>query len=316
MNGYHPLVNVRARPSPVLPAPPPDAAAALDWTLIQTFVALHDAGSLGRAATVLGVSQPTLSRRLAALEASLGQSLFERTTRGLRLTPAGAALRMPAERMREQAAQLRLAAQRHERTLAGTVRITASEAMMNSVLLPILRQLRREQPRIQIELVPSDTTEDLLQREADIAVRMFRPTQPSLTVRRMADMPLGLYASRSYVDTYGLPSRDAMNDHHWIGLDRGDAVLAGFASAGNPVPREFFGIRSDSSVLNWNAVCAGLGIGAGLQRVAERTPGIVRVMPDVQIPPLPVWLAAHRELRGTPRMRTVFDALARGLARG
>jgi DNA-binding transcriptional LysR family regulator len=299
-----------------LAAPDPAAGAALDWTLVQTFVALVEAGSLGRAAAVLGTSQPTLSRRLAALEAGLGQSLFERTARGLRLTPAGQALRGPAERMREQAAQLRLAAQRHERTLAGTVRITASEAVSNFVLLPLLLQLRRERPEIQVELVPSDTVEDLLQREADIAVRMFRPTQPSLTVRRMADMPLGLYASRGYLDEHGAPTRDTLHRHQWVGLDRADAMLAGFAAAGNPVPREFFGFRSDSSVLTWNAVCAGLGLGVGLQRVAERTPQVLRVLHDVRIAPLPVWLAAHRELRGTPRMRMVFDALARGLAGG
>lgn len=267
-----------------------------------------------RAAARLGTSQPTLSRRLAALEAELGQPLFERTARGLRLTPAGQALRDPAERMREQAEQLRLAAQRHERTIAGTVRITASEAVSNFVLLPVLGRLRAERPEIQVELVPSDTAEDLLRREADIAVRMFRPTQPSLTARRMADMPLALYASRGYVDEHGPPTRATMHAHRWIGQDRADAMLAGFAAAGNPVPREFFGFRSDSSVLTWNAVCAGLGIGAGLQRVAERTPGVVRVLHDVRIAPLPVWLAAHRELRGTPRMRVVFDALARELA--
>jgi DNA-binding transcriptional LysR family regulator len=289
-------------------------ADALDWSLVQTFVALHEAGSLGRAAERLGLSQPTLSRRLAELEAGLGQALFERTARGLRLTAAGQALREPAERMRAEALRLRLAAQHHERSLAGTVRVTASEAVSNFVLLPVIRRLRQAQPQIQIELVPSDTAEDLLQRDADIAVRMFRPTQPSLTVRRMADMPLGVYASRAYIEERGLPTRDTMDGHDWIGMDRGEALLKGFAAAGRPVPREFFGLRCDSSVLNWNAVCAGLGIGVGLQAVAARTPGVVRVLHELAVPSLPVWLAVHRELRGTPRLRVVFDVLADALA--
>jgi DNA-binding transcriptional LysR family regulator len=307
VNRYHSSVNA----SSALPAPP----APLDWSLVQVFLALCESGSMGRASIGLGISQPTLSRRLAALEAALGQPLFERTARGLAPTPAGRALRAPAERMREQATQLALAAGHHERTLAGTVRITASQVVSTFVLLPILRELRARRPQIQIELVPTDSVEDLLQRHADIAVRMVRPTQASLIVRRMADMPLGLYAHRDYLAGRGRPTRDALAAHEWIGLDRSDAVLRGFAAAGTVVPREFFGFRCDSSVVGWSAVCAGLGIGVGLQAVAAATPGIVRVLEDVTVPPLQTWLAVHRELRGTPRLRAVFDALAQALAR-
>ena len=304
---YHSLMNnTGARPN---------SPEHLDWGLVQLFLALCDSGSMGRASVSLGLSQPTLSRRLADLEAALGQALFERTARGLVPTPAGLALRAPALRMREQAGVLTLVAGHHERSHAGTVRITASEAVSNFVLLPVLRELREKQPQIQIELVPTDAVEDLLQRHADIAVRMVRPTQPSLIVRRMADMPLGLYAHQDYVDRRGAPTLATMAAHEWIGLDRSDAMLRGFAASGNAVPREFFGFRCDSSVVTWSAVCAGLGIGVGLQAVAASTPGIVRVLKEVAIPPLPTWLAVHRELRGTPRLRVVFDALAQSLAR-
>ena len=291
----------------------PNSPEPLDWNLVQLFLALCDSGSMGRASAGLGISQPTLSRRLADLESVLGQALFERTARGLLLTPAGQALRVPAQRMREQAGLLTLVASHHERTLAGTVRITASEAVSNFVLLPVLRDLRMKLPQIQIELVPSDTVEDLLQRHADIAIRMLRPVQASLIVRRMADMPLGLYAHKDYVDRCGAPSRTTAEAHEWIGLDRADTMIRGFAASGIAVPREFFGFRCDSSVLTWNAVCAGMGIGAGLQAVAARTPDIVHVLKEVAIPPLPTWLAVHRELRGTPRLRVVFDALAQAL---
>ena len=305
MNRYHSPMN-GSDPSRL----PPEH---LDWGLVQTFLLLCDAGSLSRAAAGLSISQPTLSRRLAELETTLGHALFERTARGLVLTPAGQALCAPAQRMREQATNLARVAEQHGRTVAGTVRITASQAVSQFVLLPILRGLRDKQPQIQIELVPSDVVEDLLQRQADIAIRMVRPSQPSLIARRMADMALGLYAQQGYIDRHGLPTVATMAQHDWIGLDRSDAMLRGFAAAGNEVTREFFGFRCDSSVLTWGAVCAGLGIGVGLQAVAQRTPDIVRVLPQINIPPLPTWLAVHRELRGTPRLRFVFDALAQAL---
>ena len=305
MKSYHSLVNTSITDT--------KSPEVLDWRLVQLFLALCNSGSMGRASARLGISQPTLSRRLAELEAAVGQALFERTARGLVPTPAGRALQVPAQRMGEQAALLTLVAEHHERTLAGTVRITASEAVSNFVLLPILRELRAKQPQIQIELVPSDAIEDLLQRHADIAIRMLRPTQASLIVRRMADMPLGLYAHKDYIDRLGAPTQATLTAHEWIGLDRSDAMLRGFAASGNAVSREFFGFRCDSSVVTWGAVCAGLGIGVGLQAIASNTPGIVRVLKEVVIPPLPTWLAVHRELRGTPRLRVVFDALAQAL---
>jgi DNA-binding transcriptional LysR family regulator len=307
MNGYHLSMN-----------DVPTGAVrldGLDWSLVQVFLALLDAGSLGRAAQGLGLSQPTLSRRLSALEDALGQPLFERRARGLAPTAAALAVREPALAMRAQAQRLALAAEGHSRALAGTVRLTASQSVSSFVLLPVLRGLRQAHPQIQIELVASDAEEDLLARDADIAVRMYRPRQSSLTVRRLADMPLGLFAHRDYLARRGPVDAADLAAHDWIGLDRSPALLDGFAAAGHPVPRSFFGLRCDSSVVGWQAVCQGLGIGVGLAAVAARTPGIVRVLPDIEVPPLQTWLAAHRELRGTPRLRIVWQALADALGR-
>lgn len=306
MNGYHSGMNDR----PIATR----GTETLDWGLVQQFLDVAEAGSLGRAALALGLSQPTLSRRIAELEAVLGQALFERTSRGLTLTQAGQALRQPALAMREQAQRLCRAADHHARTVVGTVRITASEAVSAYVLLPCLRTLRQIHPGIQIEVVPSDVEEDLLARRADIAVRMYRPTQSSLVVRRLADMPLGLYAHRDYLARRGRPTRSNMDEHEWIGLDRADAMLRGFAAAGHPVTREFFGLRCDSSVLTWQAVVTGCGVGVGLRAVGDSAPGVVRVLEDVHIAPMPAWLAVHRELRGSARLRVVFDALAHALS--
>ena len=286
-----------------------------DWALLRSFLEVASAGSLSRAAAVLGSSQPTLSRQIAQLEAHLGQSLFERTTRGLRLTEAGAALRAPAERMREQAQQLAMVAAGRAQTLAGTVRITASEIVSAHVLPELLRQLRDTHPEIQIELVASNTLENLLEREADIALRMLRPTQTALVARRLADQPLGFYAHRDYVQTHGKPSATNLLQHQWVGYDRSDQLLRGFHEAGFKLTREFFGFRCDNQIVAWHAVLAGLGIGVCLKRVAALVPELVRVLPTVPLAPLPMWITAHRELRGTPRLKLVFDTLAAALAR-
>jgi DNA-binding transcriptional LysR family regulator len=287
-----------------------NALHSIGWHLLQIFLIVSEQGSLGRAAAVLGSSQPTLSRRLAELESALGQALFERSPRGLAPTPAGRALLEPAREMGAQLARVRVAMDRHARTLAGTVRLTASRMMSHYVVLPALRALREQHPEIQIELVPDDGVADLLQREADIAVRMFRPRESGLIARRLADVPLGLYAHHDYLARHGPVTRANMAAHRWIGMDRSDEMLRGFAQAGSPVTREFFGLRTDDSVLGWQAVCDGLGVGVGLQQVAARTPGVTRVLADTALPAMQSWLVVHRELRGTARLRTVFDALA------
>ncbi|HOB67574.1 LysR family transcriptional regulator [Ottowia sp.] len=290
-------------------AMPAAALTALDWRLLQTFLAAAEAGSLGRAAVALGESQPTLSRRVAELEAALGQPLFERSPRGLAPTPVGRTLLGHARRMQQQVAHMTLAVERQARTLAGTVRITASDLVSQCLLLPALRPLRDAHPEIQIELAPGDDVADLLRRQADIALRMFRPREPALIARRLADLPVGLYAHRDYLARHGLVSLQTLSRHHWIGPDRGEQMLRGFAQAGHAVTRDFFAIRTDHSALAWQAVCHGLGVGAGLCQVAAQTPDLVRVLPDVAVAPMACWLVVHRELRGTPRLRVVADAL-------
>ena len=147
-----------------------------------------------------------------------------------------------------------------------------------------------------------------------MALRMARPRQTALVAHKLADLPLGLYAHRDYVEAHGEPSVATIDRHHWIGLDRSDQVLRGFRAAGFKVSRGFFGFRCDNQIVAWQAVIAGLGIGVGLQRVAQQTPSLVQVLREVAVPALPMWLTAHRELQGTPRLKVVFDMLAKALA--
>ena len=157
--------------------------ASPDWTLYRSYLAVAETGSLSAAARRLNLSQPTLGRPIADLEAALSTSLFTRIPQGLRLTDAGTLLLPAARQMRDAAAHIALLAAGRSETLTGTVRLTASRVVSHYLLPPILADLRHKEPGIDIELVPSDSTENLLFREADITLRMYRPTQLDTVTR-------------------------------------------------------------------------------------------------------------------------------------
>lgn len=286
----------------------------LDWTLLQSFSAVAETGSLSAAARKLGQSQPTLGRHIRALEAALGVELFTRGPRGLIPTAAARGLIGPAEQMRAAAARLQLAAEGQEAGLAGTVRVTASSVVSHFVLPPILAALRRAHPEIQIELVPSDSSENLLFREADIALRMYRPTQLDLVAAHVCDLEMGLYAATGFLDRVGRPQtvEEAMR-LDFVGFDADDAIIRFMRATGFEVGRAFFGIRSDDQAAYWQLVRAGCGIGGMQVLIGEAEPGVERVLPDLELPTLPVWLATPTALRHSPRIRLVWDRLAEGL---
>ena len=283
---------------------------APDWTVLRSFLAVADAGSLSGAARALGQSQPTLGRHIASLEASLNLALFTRTARGFALSGAGADLLPHARAMKAAAQALSLAAAGRDADISGTVRITASQIMATYILPTMLADLRQREPQIDIELVSSDTTENLLFREADIAVRMYRPTQLDLITLHLADIPLGLYAAKSYLDRVGRPTTtDGVLALDLIGFDRSDVMLQMLRGLGIPRLREDFPLRCDDQVVYWNLVRAGCGIGGMQCQVADADPVVERVAPFVTLPSLPVWLTAPEALRQTPRIRRVFDHL-------
>ncbi len=288
-------------------------ADELDWSLLRTFLAVAEHGSLSKAAQETQASQPTLTRQLAALEAEAGAALFERSGRGMVPTAAGRALLEPARRVREAVAGAVKALAARAGDEGGTVRISASELVAAHVLPAILARLRHAHPEIQIELVPTNRVDNLLEREADIAVRMAEPAQGSLITRRVGHCALGFYAHRSYVERFGLPQPDGQQMHHWIGLDKSMMLVNGFRQGGIAVDREFFGFRCDSQLVGWEAVRAGLGIGMGLRQVGDACNELVRVLPQVQLPQLPMWLTAHRELKDSAPLRRTFDHLAEAL---
>jgi DNA-binding transcriptional LysR family regulator len=241
--------------------------------------------------------------------------LFERTGAGLVLTPTGVTLYEQARAMEEASLRLSLAAAGQGEVIAGPIRITASEVMSALVLPELLTQLRALEPSISIELLASDQTDNLLQREADIAVRMFRPTQTELVARMVGKVSLGMYAAPAYLARSGMPQH--MQDllgHTVIGDDRSSQILEGFRSAGLEVNRHFFAFRCDSRLVQWRMVLAGFGVGFMQRNVGDVEAGAVAVLTDVVLPELPIWLTAHAELRTSRRIRRVYDFLAAALA--
>lgn len=288
--------------------------ATFDWSLVSTFVAVLEAGSVMGAARQLGTPQPTLSRRLAELERQLGAPLFERTGRGLAPTAAALAIAASARRMQHEAGQLAAALAGQRDTATGTVRVTTSEVAAAYLLPPVVAALRHEAPGLAVELAASNQVENLLRREADIAVRMVRPRQASLVVRKLGEVPVVACAHQRYLARAGTPrTLDELIRHALVGYDRDDTIVRGFARFGYPLPREAFSPRTDNQLVYCQLVAAGAGIGFLARYSLAHLPGVVEILPALSIPPLPCYLAVHREIRSHGIVRRVYDALARHL---
>ncbi|MFW2543127.1 LysR family transcriptional regulator [Primorskyibacter sp. 2E107] len=291
-----------------------DVLAKLDWSLIQSFLAVADGGSLSEAARRLGTSQPTVGRQVQRIEEHLGLTLFDRRARGLSLTEAGRALLPHAQAMAEGMRALSLTAAGRSDALCGPVRITASVFTAHHHLPPILAKLRREEPEISVELAPSDTSDNLLYREADIAVRMYRTEQLDIVTKHLGELRLGIYAAKSYLTLKGRPQSFAeVWDMDLVGYDRSDLLLRGMRDFGLEATREWFATRCDHHAVYWELVRAGCGVGFAQACLGDSDPTVERLFPEVPLPSLPVWLAAHEAMRTTPRIRRVWNALEEGL---
>jgi len=284
------------------------------WELYRTFLEVVRDGSLSGAARRLSLTQPTVGRHIDALETSLGLALFSRSPQGLKATPAALELVSYAETMAAASAALRRTASGGAKADRGTVRITASEMIGCEVLPPILSSFRDSHGGITIELAVNNRNEDLLRRDADIAIRMVRPKQKSLLARRIGKSPIGFYAHRSYLEKYGLPKQIAeLSKHCLIGFDRDSFPLRSLGALPVPLTRDLFGFRCDSDPAQFSALKAGVGIGGCQHNIARRYPELVPVLSKVLRFELEVWVAMHEDMRSTGRVRLMFDHLAAGL---
>lgn len=289
----------------------------LDWNQLRAFLETAETGSLSAAARKLGLTQPTLSRQVAAIEQRLGVTLFERVGKSIVLTDTGLDLLEHARAMGSAAEDLALAATGRSQAAEGVVSISSTDVVAAYLLPRAIQRIRQAAPRVVVEVVSSNALSDLRRREADIAIRHVSPDQPDLIARRLREATAGFYASEAWVEKNGHPrTAEEAVAHDFIGFDRTDRYLEHLRAHGLPLTNANFPLYSASSVTTWALVQQGLGIGTMMDDVARMTPGVVRVLDALDPVRFPIWLVTHRELRTARRIRVVFDLLAEHLSEG
>lgn len=284
------------------------------WDHYRTLLAVLRHGSLSAAARDLGLTQPTVGRHIDALEQASGAPLFLRTQQGLLPTETARQMRVHAETMAATVASLARMASGSAATVSGTVRISASEVIGIEVLPPMLAALQDAHPDLSIELSLSDAVEDLLQQEADIAVRMVEPAQGALVSRRIGRIPLGFFAHRRYLENHGTPEiQGDLAAHRLIGFDRQLTYVRAILKHRPDLADIRFSLRTDSNLAQLAAIRAGGGIGMCQLALGRRDPDLVEVLPGALDLSLETFVVMHENLKTAPRCRATFDALVKGL---
>ncbi|CAN7671492.1 LysR family transcriptional regulator [Cupriavidus necator] len=285
-----------------------------DWEWYRAFLHVLETGSLSAAGRAMGLTQPTVGRHIDSLEAALGLKLFTRSFEGFAPTDAAHELKPYAAGIAATAAAMRRVASGHGAGVRGTVRLSASEVIGVEVLPPILAALHNEHPELEIELVLSNQADDLLRREADIAVRMFRPEQAALVATRVGGIELGLHAHESYLASRGVPKSLAdLSRFALIGFDQENAFIRRLQARFKAFSRDALAFRANSDLAQLGAIRAGFGIGVCQSALAARDPRLVRVLSNQFSMTMDTWVAMHEDLRESARCAVTFAALAAGL---
>ncbi|WP_211316896.1 LysR family transcriptional regulator [Arenicella xantha] len=287
-----------------------------DWNHARAFLVTAEQGSLSAAARVLGLTQPTLGRQVNALERELDVTLFERVGRGLTLTQSGLYLLEHVTSMGMAAEHVSLAAMGQSQSVSGTVCISVGEIYGSLVMPKIVKKIKDEEPGITIEIVASNETSDLQKREADIAVRAFRPTQTELITKKIKEMSGTFYATPSYLKTLGpINTVQELGRASFVSLGSRETYLKAMAGFGLTLTDENISVLCENHIVHWEMTKIGLGIGVAPQDIGDTEPLVQRVIPDFDLVQFPIWLTTHRELRTSKKIRLVFDLLAEALAR-
>lgn len=291
-------------------------AVKFDWNKARAFLVTAEEGSLSAAARALGMAQPTLGRQVDGLEQELGVALFERVGRGLTLTPSGTELLEHVREMGDAAGRVSRAALGQSQALDGNISISASETYATVLLPPLVAKLRQEKPGIHIEIVVANHASDLLRREADIAIRNFRPTEPDLIAKKIGMAEAILYATPDYVAKLGPPKTPYdLRQADFVNMDRSGAMLKGLNTLGLGLTEANFPLFTESYLVMWELVKQGAAIGILDAQIGDADPSVMRVLPDLEPLSFPIWLVAHRELMTSKRIRLVYDYLIQELQR-
>jgi len=288
-----------------------------DWNKARAFLVTAEEGSLSAAARALDMAQPTLGRQVTGLEQELGIVLFERVGRGLQLTPGGAELLDHVRVMGDAAGRVSMNALGQSQALEGKICISASETYAAVLLPPIIAKLRILEPGIHVEIVVANHASDLRRREADIAIRNFRPTEPDLIAKKVGEADAVLYATPDYIEKIGNPTMPQDLRHaHFVNLDHAGMMIKALNKLGLGLTEENFPLLTESYLVMWELVRQGVAIGILDAHIGDADPIVRRVLPDFQPFIFPIWLVSHRELTTSRRIRRVYDYLAEELHRG
>ncbi len=292
---------------------PTDPPAGLDWALLRSFVAVMRHGSLSAAAEWIGQTQPTIGRHIRALEQAVGEQLFTRRANAISPTGRAAALFERAAAMEAAALAVERLVAGGQEEVSGTVRLSVPEVLGIHLVPGLLARFQEKFPGVAIELVATNDTNDLSRREADIAVRFFRPTQPDLVMTKVGKVHVGLFAAPDYVARHGVPvGMQDFRGHRLIGDDETSRIISAMAGFGVAMKRSDFVYRTDSLLAQIAAAEAGIGIGAGLT-MAFRGANVERLLPEAVNIAFDVHVVAHADLHRSRRIRALYDHLVEEL---
>jgi DNA-binding transcriptional LysR family regulator len=287
----------------------------LDWNDLRYFLAVYRAGTLAGAAGVLSINATTVGRRLTSLEEQIATKLFDRTPGGFTATHAGRDLLPYAERMEREALALERELAGADQRLAGVVRLATTEMLCTRFLAPHLNRFHERHPQIELEIGCSARPVRLAHGDADVIVRLSRPREDDAVARRLASIPLSLYASRDYLAAHGTPaSGDRLDGHSVILFARSSAFELENEWLAPRVTGARVALRSDSVSSIYAAALAGAGIALLPRTVADAEPRLSRLDTASAPEPRVIWQGVHRDLVRSARVQAVTGFLAEVVA--
>jgi DNA-binding transcriptional LysR family regulator len=282
---------------------------AMNWDDAQTFLAVARNGTFARAGRVLGVNATTIGRRLATLESTLESKLFVRTTTGLSLSSTGRTLLPHTERMEAELLAAERALHGADAKTEGRVRLTASDGVTNYLIVPALVGLRLKYPRLTLELRSDARNLDLSRREADIALRLSRPKEPSLVARRMGTLTFSLFGSARYLAKKGTPRKiQDLRSHDFVTFDA-DVDVPQSHWLKRHVPERSIAISVNTTSAQTLACTAGVGLALLPSFTATHYPELVQLLPRLDYPAREIWCVTHEDMRNNARVNCAVDWL-------
>jgi DNA-binding transcriptional LysR family regulator len=288
---------------------------AWQWDDVRFFLAVARAGSLSGAARALGVGHVTVGRRITLLEKRLGVTLLNRTPDGFATTSAGHAILRECITMESAAMDLERIVVGRDSLIAGSVRVTTTEGLAYEVIAPAIAELRETHPELRVDLIAGVQSLDIARREADLAIRLARPSASDLVCRKLGDIGFSLYASKRYLASMGTPKRgQGLAGFDLIAFTGVPAAMSPFFM-GESIEGARIALRCDNPLIQIRAAASNVGIIEAACFLGDRSPDLVRVWPDEAPAPRAAWLIMHQDMRRAARIKAVSSVIAEAFRR-